>query len=202
MSTITVKTFVAPQSFVRMENVNINPTKGRFTLDLSLSADGIHYGEITQVSGTITPQLREWYNKPIKETVKVVADCGTGYEDVPTGKWSTGFQRYMLKTAFASEAFKENVIQDLLFESFNTSPDYKELPFRLFMGLDRNTLTLVNAENNVRREFVDAAGEVTVKYEPKMATFADGRRVRAFIHPDNYQRLVFENQAEREIFVD
>ena len=201
MSTIVVSSFQTPDVFVTMENVKINSKTCRFTLDLSLSNDGITYGEVEMISGTITPELREWMSKPKPVMALVVADNERGYEKVPTGVDLTPAQRYLSKTGWESKIYQEGAIESLIFEAHNRSDVYQDCPFRLFIGLERCTLTLVNKPSRkMSKVYNEQTATTEVKYTKKIGTFASGQKTLAFVNKTEYRRLIIETTQVKEVY--
>lgn len=201
MSTIVVSSFQTPDVYVQMEDIKIDSKRCRFTLNLSLSNDGKTFGEVEMISGTITPELREWMSIPKPVMAMVVANNEAGYEKIHTGKSLTPAQRYLIKTGWESKAYEPGAIESLTFTAHNTSDVYQDMPFRLFIGLDRCTLTLVNKPSRKQvKVYNEETATTEIKYKKKIGHFASGQATVAFIHKSEYRRLIIETTQVKEVY--
>lgn len=182
-----------------MENLRIDAKKCTFTMDLSYVDDaGL---QRRKVSGTVTLDLVRWLTivKPIK--VQVKADNEKGYEWIKTGREATSFQRYLSKIHFDTMAEAHDVLHEMTFESQNRSESYAENPFRLFLGKDRATLTLVNLPSKRKITVRDEeSGEITNRYSNKTYRYNDGTVVKTWIPKSEFRRLIIETDIEREVY--
>lgn len=199
MSTVTVKTFETPNTIVKMENIFIDREKHSFTMDLKIG----HVSQPMTIGGSITSELWHWLYELKPEKVKVVADNEQGWEWIKTGKMYTTFQRYLKKAGFGSLEDSEDVLSQLIFECDNNSPSYKDNPFRLFLGETRATLTLVNIPSKKTISVKDeVTGQVHTRFVNKIGTMPDGSKIKAFIRPEKYRRLVVQKTVQRELYVE
>lgn len=200
MSTIIVKSFVTPDCNVVMENIRINAKNCTFTMELSYGTEDAGIEKLP-VSGTVTLDLIRWLTvvKPIK--VQVKADNEKGYEWIKSGREATTFQRYLSKINFETASQDHDVLHEMIFECHNRSESYAENPFRLFLGKDRATLTLVNLPSKKRITVRDEeSGEITNRYSNKTYRYADGTVVKTWIPKSEFRRLILEMDIEREVY--
>ena len=198
MSTIVVKSFVAPEAKVTMSNIVINPDKYQFQMDLDITYDN---GSLTSmyVTGSITRELHDWYCQMTPIKVQVKADNEKGYEWIKTGRECTRFEKFLKRCNLNFQT--NDSLRELVFECRNDDPDYKENPFRLTMYENKNTLTLVNEPPKVRKATYDEhTGLVTERYFNK--TFIkDGVTIKSWVSKEYYKRLIMEVSKEYEPYV-
>ena len=85
MKTTTVLSWNAPAAIVRMSNININPAKMDFTLDLETKAKGKRKFTKQTISGKISVEIKEWLTNVIEERIKLVDETqDQGYRMVKT----------------------------------------------------------------------------------------------------------------------
>lgn len=195
--TTTIKTFVTPDVQVKLSNILVNPKERKATITLGTKAKGKRKFTEQQVEATITSELYNWLTRLTDNKVKVAADNEAGFEFIPTGERSTGFQKFLAKKGLE---FKTGILQSLEFVSHNTSTEYQDNPFRIVMFDDRAVITLVNIPSKSRKEVVDInTGEIKTFYTQKYGKFADGTTTKAFINKDKYRRLVVQTTKEVEV---
>lgn len=193
----TVTTFVTPEAVIRMSNIRVLPKERKAIITLGTKEKGKRKFTEVEVEASITSELYDYLTVLKDDKVKVAADNEKGFEFIKTGTRSTSFQKFLAKKGIP---FAHGVLSTIVFESDNTSPDYLANPFRLVMFNDRAVLTLVNIPSKSRKEIVDiSTGEVKTYYNQKYGSFADGTRVRAFIRPEKYRRLVVQSTKEVEV---
>ena len=200
---VTVNQFTTPNMIINMSGLKINQKSFTFSMLLSMSANGVIYSEPITITGKVTVELMNWLTLVKDEKVQVKADNEKGFEWIKSGRRVTSFQRYLEKAGWGSIVDSPNSLEDLIFESDNLSDNYISNPFRLVTRLDGTaTLTMVNIPSKKRIETVnEETGEHTVRYTTKYGKFADGKSVRAFIHPSKYRRYTFEEITQREVYV-
>lgn len=182
-----------------MENIRVDAKKHTFTMDLSYSTEDVVYDK-APVSGTVTHEVVDWLTtiKPIK--VQVKADNEKGYEWVKTGREATTFQRFLSKIGF--DVKTPDVLHDMVFESDNRSPEYTDNPFRLFLGKQRATLTMVNLPAKRKVSILnEETGEVTNRFSNKTYRYSDGTTVKCWIPKSEFRRLIVETEKAYEEYV-
>lgn len=194
----TVSTFVTPEVVVRLSNINVNPKERKVTFTLETKTEKRKTFDKQIVEASITSELYNYLTLLKDDKVKVAANNEKGYEYIKTGTKSTSFQKFLAKKQIA---YKTGILSELVFESLNTSEDYLSNPFRLVRYSNGNSvLTLVNLPSKSKKDVVDiATGEIKSFYSQKIGTLADGKRVKAFIMPAKYRRLVIQESKEVEV---
>jgi hypothetical protein len=195
----TISTFVTPEVKVKLSNININPSERKVMLTLGTKEKGKKKFNDEVVEATITSELYNYLTLLRKDKIQVVADNERGFDWKDTGTSSTSFQRFLAKKGIE---YKSGILPTLVFEGENTSTDYIENPFRLVRYANGNAvLTLVNLPSKSKKETVDVStGEVKSFYSNKIGTLADGTKVKAFVRPEKYRRLVIQTTKEVEVF--
>lgn len=195
----TVSTFVTPEVQVRLSNIVVNPKERKATFTLATKEKGKKKFTEEVVTATITSELYNYLTLLRKDKLQVVADNERGFNWIDAGTSSTSFQRFLTKKGIE---YKSGVLSTLVFEGANTSTDYIENPFRLVRYANGTAvLTLVNLPSKSKKETVDVStGEVKAFYSNKIGTLADGTRVKAFIIPEKYRRLVIQTTTEVEVY--
>lgn len=196
--TTTVTSFNTPDVTVRYSLIEIDAIKKHFSMYVETKTKAQRKFTGKMVSGNITPELAEYFSLLKDEKVKVAADNEAGFEFIKTGHRLTNFQKYLKKSGIEYSA---NILKELVFESHNTSEDYKSNPFRLVIYTTGNaTLTLVNISSKKKVSYVDTAtGAVTDKYYHRLYTDASGKTRRSFVIPKNYRRLMVQVAKEVEV---
>lgn len=194
----TVSTFVTPEVVVRLSNINVNPKERKVTFTLETKTEKRKTFDKQIVEASITSELYNYLTLLKDDKVKVAANNEKGYEYIKTGTKSTSFQKFLAKKEIA---YKTGILSELVFESLNTSEDYLSNPFRLVRYSNGNSvLTLVNLPSKSKKDVVDIqTGEIKSFYSQKIGTLADGKRVKAFIMPAKYRRLVIQDTKEVEV---
>ena len=194
----TVSTFVTPAVIVRLSNIVVTPKERTATFTLETKTAKRKTFDKQIVTATITSELYNYLTLLKDDKVKVAANNQNGYEFIKTGTRSTSFQKFLAKKEIA---YAPGVLATLVFESENESADYLSNPFRLVMYANGNAvLTLVNLPSKSKKETVDpTTGEIKSFYSNKIGTLADGTRVKAFIRPEKYRRLVVQSTKEVEV---
>ena len=195
----TVSTFVTPEVQVRLSNIVVNPKERKVSLTLSTKEKGKRKFTDEQVEATITSELYNWLTLLKDDSLRVIANNERGYDFIKTGTRSTSFQRFLAKT---NREFKAGILQTMVFECDNNSQSYPDNPFRLIRYANgSNTLTLVNLPSKKVKEIVDiSTGEVKSIFSDKIGTLADGKKVKAFVRPEKYRRLVIQQTKEVEVY--
>lgn len=195
----TVSTFVTPEVQVRLSNIVVNPKERKATFTLATKEKGKKKFTEEVVTATITSELYNYLTLLRKDKIQVVANNERGFKWIDAGTSSTSFQRFLTKKGIE---YKSGVLSTLIFESANTSTDYIENPFRLVRYANGTAvLTLVNLPSKSKKETVDVStGEIKAFYSNKIGTLADGTRVKAFIRPEKYRRLVVQTTTEVEVY--
>ena len=195
----TVSTFVTPEVQVRLSNISVNPKERKATITLGTKEKGKKKFTDEVVVVTITSELYNYLTLLRKDKIQVVADNEKGFQWIDTGTSSTSFQRFLAKKGIE---YKSGILSTLVFEGDNNSTDYIENPFRLVRYANGTAvLTLVNIPSKSKKESVDVStGEIKTFYSNKIGTLADGSRVKAFIRPEKYRRLVIQSTKEVEVF--
>lgn len=195
----TVSTFVTPEVQVRLSNISVNPKERKATITLGTKEKGKKKFTDEVVVATITSELYNYLTLLRKDKIQVVADNEKGFQWIDTGTSSTSFQRFLAKKGIE---YKSGILSTLVFEGNNNSTDYIENPFRLVRYANGTAvLTLVNIPSKSKKETVDVStGEIKTFYSNKIGTLADGSRVKAFIRPEKYRRLVIQSTKEVEVF--
>ena len=198
---VTVNTFTTPNAIVMMSNLKINQKDFTFTVDLSLC----HSDMCTvpqKITGKVTVEVMNWITLVQDEKIQVKADNPKGFEWIKTGKRITRFQQYLNKIGFTTLSDSHDTLSELVFECHNNSENYLENPFRLITRLDGTaSINMVNIPSKRRVETInEETGEHTIRYSTKYGTMADGKVVKAFIHPTKYRRFIFQETVQREIY--
>lgn len=198
---VTVNTFTTPNATVIMSNLKINQKDFTFTVDVALCYDD-HSTLPQKVSGKVTVEVMNWITLVQDEKVQVKADNPKGFAWVKTGNRVTRFQQYLNKIGFTALANSHDTLSELVFECSNNSENYLDNPFRLITRLDGTaSLNMVNIPSKRRVETVnEETGEHTIRYSTKYGTMADGKVVKAFIHPTKYRRFMFQETVQHEIY--
>ena len=194
----TVSTFVTPEVLVKFSNISVNMKERKISLEVATKTPKRKTYDKELVEATMTAELYNYLTMLRDDKVKVAADNEQGYQFINTGTKSTSFQRFLAKKEVQ---YKPGILQELVFETDNTSSDYLDNPFRLVKYSNGNAvLTLVNLPSKSKKETADpTTGEVKAFYSTKIGTLADGKRVKAFIRPEKYRRLVLQSTKEVEV---
>ena len=194
----TVSTFVTIDAVIRMSNINIDFKQRKGSMVLGIKEAGKRKFSEENVNFTITSELYDYLVLLRDNKVKVAADNERGYDFIKTGTKSTSFQKFLAKI---DKEFKPGILQELVFETNNTSDDYCSCPFRLVKYAEGNAvLTLVNLVSKSKKDIIDpSTGEVKTFYSQKYGTLNDGTRVKAFVRPEKYRRFIQQTISEVEV---
>lgn len=187
-----IVTFETPDAVVRLTNIKIVGNK--FTLTLGTKEGKQRNFREQEVSGNVSGELRKYMTvlKPVKIPVK---QEDQSIKWIKTGEMKTMFHKFCSKT---NRHGGKTVLDQMIFECHNTSPEYQDNPFRLVMLDETNVLTLVNVPSKKRTSIVQPDGEVKHFYSVKKGT-VEGRVVNAFITSENYRRLIVQGTEEVEV---
>lgn len=194
-----VTTYATPEVQVQLSNIVVNPKTRKATFTLGTKEKGKRKFSTEQVEASITSELYNYLTLLRDEKIKIVADNEQGFEYVKTGVKSTSFQRFLAKKGIE---FKSGLLKELVFTSDNTSDQYLDNPFRVVLYDNGSAvMTLVNLPSKSSKETVDVnTGEIKTNWSNKIGTMADGKKVKAFIRPQKYRRLVIQYITERKVF--
>lgn len=197
--TIEKSSYTTPEGVVQFRNIQVNIQTNDFTLDLGFKAKGKKSFVYETVNGKITYELKRYLTllSPIKE--KVPAHNERGYDFIETNKMATNFQKYLMKRNIE---YKPNILQEMIFESENSSDEYYPFPFKLVQYSSGHcTLTLINIASKKQEQFCDpVTGEIKTIHTQR--TFIkDGKVNNFYLTPASYRRYVKQVVEKVEIEV-
>ncbi len=194
--TTTVKAFNRPNAMVSFTNIVVDIAKCTFELNVSHQFKGKNKIHTQNVSGTITPELRDWLSTVKPEKVRTVGKDGV-VSFPETGVSSTGFQKFLKRT---DREFVPGILSSTIFTSENNSEDYYQNPFKLIMLNERNILTLVNIATKKRTETSDPmTGKKTVHYTQRFFKNGNDEVQKSFTTKKNYFRLILQQDQTVEV---
>lgn len=189
MNTTNVKFFDKPEAIVSISNLSVNISECKFSLNLAYTLKGKRKAIIQDVSGNITPELKEWLSVAHVDKVKSLDEQGNEIW-LPTETSSTGFQRFLAKN---NKQFVPGILKTLVFTSDNNSEDYHQNPFKLVLLKDKAILSLVNVASKKREEFIDPeTGEKTVTYKQKYFKNNEDQYRKSFVSKKYFLRLIIQ----------
>lgn len=196
--TVKVTEYATPNVDVRIARMSLNLKDKKATFFLSTREPGKKkWSAEKEVSAFMTKELIFWFTEYLDDKVKVVADNERGCEWIKTGKKSTGFQRFL---AHKDIPFQPGILSEIVFECHNNSEDRSLNPFRVFIGKENATITLVNVPSKKRVEKIDPeTGEVSVSYHQRYGKLASGVIVKSFYKKEAYRRLIIQQEKEVEV---
>lgn len=190
----TVRNFERPQGLVYFSAINIDVAKCTFSMQYAFVPKGKRKVVLNTVSGTITPELKEWLAKVFAEKVVVMEnDQRTTRE---TGRNITGFQLFLDRI---SEVFTPGILSTLTFKSENNSEDYYSNPFKLVMLNDKNVLTLVNVAPKAKSmKFNPTTGKTDIYYTQRYFKVGEHYR-KSYVPKKHYTRLILQQDKLMEV---
>lgn len=195
METTTVKNFERPQGQVFFSEIAIDTAKCTFSLKFAFVPKGKRKVVFAPVTGTVTPELKEWLVKVFPEKVTVMN--GDVKEMRETGVNTTGFQIFLKRI---HKEFKPGILKTLEFQCDNHSEDYYQCPFKLIMLNDKSILTLVNvAPKQKEMKHNPETGALEIHYSQRYFKVADDQYRKSYVPKKNYCRLILQQDKVMEI---
>lgn len=190
-----------PNVDVRLTNMVLDVSYRKVSFNLETRKTGNKkWSKPQPIEAFATKEVLEFFTQLSDDKVQVVADNEKGYEWIPTGNKSTGFQRLL---RMRGVEYTPGILQETIFESANDSQDRSLNPFRLFINeiTGTNTLSMVNVPAKTRMETIDPnTGEIVVSYKQRYGQMPDGRWTKVFYKKDAYRRLVVRKQEAVEVY--
>lgn len=201
MTTTNVIRNQFPQVDVRLSNMTLDVSYKKVFFNLETRKVGNKkWSKPQPIEAFATKEVLEFFSKLSDDKVQVVADNEKGYEWIPTGNKSTGFQRLL---RMRGVEYTPGILKETIFECANDSEDRSLNPFRLFINetTGTNTLSMVNVPSKQRIETINPeTGEVEVQYKQKYGQLSNGVFVKAFYKRSAYRRLVIRKIEEVEMY--
>lgn len=197
MNTTTVKNFERPTGQVFFSEISIDTAKCTFSMKYAFVAKGKRKVIYEPVTGTITPELKDWLTKVFPEKVSVIN--GNIKEIRETGVNTTGFEIFLKRI---EKEFSPGILKSLSFHSANDSEDYYENPFKLIRLNDKSILTLVNvAPKQKEMKFNPETGKTDIHYSQRYFKVGDDQYRKSYVPKKNYCRLVVQQDKLMEVAV-
>ena len=191
----TVRNFVRPQGQIFFGDINIDAKKCTFSLAYAILAPRKRKLEYKNVSGTITPELKQWLTYVFDKKVKVMENDQPVYK--MTGEKSTGFQIFLERKSLE---FQPGILSTMTFKSDNFSEDYYQNPFKLVILNDKAILTLVNIAAKERtQEHNPTTGKVETHYTQRYFQVEGGGYRKSYVPKKNYCRLIVQQDKLMEV---
>lgn len=184
-----IKNFQIPVGIVNVSNVLINIKKCTFSLTLAFKPKGTRKKpQLETIEGTITPELLQWLTRMHEEKVKVIIDEKEVLK--PTGKYLTGFQKFLIKKEIE---FKPGILNEMTFTCDNKEEDYYLNPFKIIKTNDKNILSLITVPAKERVfSFDHESGKERVTYKRKTYVDENGNTQFQRMSKKSYVRLIVQ----------
>lgn len=184
MNTIS-KRFENPNVDVKFSQIKVNITDYTFQLVLGIKTKRQRKFREELVEGQISKELRKWLCEMFDEVETRETEQGT--VRVKTGARTTSFQLFLRKQGIE---FRPGILNEMVFESDNTSENYAENPFKMIRYINgKNTLTLVNVGVKKSVGITDPnTGEIRERWRQKFVKLGE-RYTPAFFGKKSFVRL-------------
>lgn len=157
---------------VSFRNIQINAKDSIFSLEFAFLEGRKKKFEYQEVSGKITPELKQWLTKAF---IKNNGDAITGNEKTSA---------FMLMLERKGIAFEPGVLKTLEFTCDNTSQNFDDCPFRLTISPAFGTATL-----NLVYKYAKIVKNETINPETGKVHKEFGYYKYANMKRENYRRL-------------